>query len=325
MDFLEKLGIFFQGYQPNKKATIANAWFTPEYIKNAAAHWAIALTYKNIKKWLSGYDLPARFSDKTILVVCAGNIPFVGLHDLICVLLAGHRLIIKCSQKDSYLLFDIVSFLKRDFPLLAERIIFTDGLVKKFDAVIATGSDNTQRYFDYYFSKYPNILRKNRNSIAVLTGRETTQDLTHLCDDIFEYFGLGCRSVSKIFVPIGYDFNPLFKASLKYQHLINHPKYKNNYDYQKSIYLLNETPVLTNELFLLAPLENYQTPIAVLGYEYYDRLDSVIDRIKNDSKKIQCIVTAEKIKQGIPFGKAQQPALWDYADGIDTLKFLTTL
>lgn len=310
--------------QQIQKAIATNLWFTEENIKASLLAWSEALTLANLERWLAAYEIANDgTTDKTVGVICAGNLPLVGLHDVLCVLCAGHRLLLKLSQKDTPLMQGVIDCLKAQMPIFQNRITITDFLMKDFDAMIATGSDNTHRYFDHYFSKYPHILRKNRNSVAVLTGAETSEQLAGLCDDIFRYFGMGCRSVAKIYVPKGYDFNPLFKASLKYQDLIDHPKYKNNYDYQKSVYLLSNTPIWENGLLIIVASESYQTPIAVLGYENYDTVEAVFKALEQDKDALQCIVA--NADGFTDFGKAQAPHLWDYADGVDTMQFLTTL
>ncbi|HJP63913.1 MAG TPA: hypothetical protein VJ844_10740, partial [Mucilaginibacter sp.] len=212
-------------------------------------------------------------------------------------------------------------------PAFENQYTFIERLTN-FDAIIATGSNNTSRYFDYYFSKVPNIIRKNRNSVAVLTGTETTQQLFELGHDIFDYFGLGCRNVSKLFVPAGYDVVPFFEAIEPYKTVITHHKYNNNYDYNKSIYLVNKDKHFDNGFLLLKEDKSMASPLAVLFYEHYDNLDSLQELLRQQTENIQCIVTAAQLNvdnQAVDFGQSQQPALWDYADGVDTMDFLTKL
>jgi len=261
--------------------------------------------------------------------VLAGNIPLVGFHDVLCVLISGNFALIKASSQDARLITQVLKRLTAIESAFEQRFAFTERL-KDFDAVIATGSNNTSRYFEYYFGKVPHIIRKNRNSVAVLTGRETTEQLHALGRDIFDYFGLGCRNVSKLFVPEGYDFVPFFEAIEPYKNIINHHKYNNNYDYNKSIYLVNRDKHLDNGFLLVKEDERMVSPLAVLFFEYYDDLQSLDERLNHEKENIQCIVTAAPLASGawgttVNFGRSQQPSLWDYADGVDTMDFLTKL
>lgn len=258
-------------------------------------------------------------------VVMAGNIPLVGFHDLLTVLLAGHRLVAKPSSQDIFLIRYVIDQLVKIEPRFGERIELQDKL-NKVEAVIATGSDNTARYFEYYFRNIPHLIRKNRSSCAVLTGEEPASDLELLGLDIFSFYGLGCRNVSKIFIPSGYDVTALFKHWAAYEKVIHHHKYANNYDYNKSILLVNRTPFLDSGFVLLTENKGTVSPIAVLYYERYEHLDTVRDSIRESTSKIQCIV-GDRVPgiQAVPFGKAQYPELDDYADSVDTMKFLTAL
>jgi len=301
-----------------------NSWFILEQLVFACKSWCISLTYNNLTKWTSNYTLGSN-KTKTVAIVMAGNIPLVGFHDFLSALIAGHKVLIKASHNDKHLLPILAKYLEFIEPKFKNFIRFTDEKLSNFDAVIATGSDNTSRYFEYYFGKYPHIIRKNRNSVAVLTGNETQEELTLLGEDIFRYFGLGCRSVSKLFVPKDYNFDNFFKAIFIYADIINYKKYQNNYDYNKAVYLMSEFKLLENGFLMLKEDPSYASPIATLFYEYYDNLDSLESQLTLDADKIQCIVSKAPLKSTIAFGQTQQPALWDYADGVDTLAFLQEL
>jgi hypothetical protein len=307
-----------------------NAWFTKSNVRFALASWADALQENKINKWFEMYSMSEQTNIKMVGVIMAGNIPLVGFHDFITILMSGHKIKAKLSSNDKLLLPMLAKYLTYVEPKFKEYIEFVDGTLKDIDAVIATGSDNTARYFDYYFGKYPNIIRHNRNSIAVLTGNETETDLSLLADDIMLYFGLGCRNVSKIFVPKDYDFNQLFKALLKYKDLINYTKYSNNYDYNKAVYLMSvdaqiRNSLLDNGLVLLKQDVHYSSPIGTIFYEFYNSLDDVNAIIKQDAEKIQAVVSTADIEEALPFGTTQVPQLWDYADGVDTMQFLLDL
>lgn len=304
-----------------------NAWFTPQSVENAVKALGKMLNKNDLLKWLNEYTIkPGSISKKAGLIL-AGNIPLVGFHDVLCVLITGNHALIKASAQDSRLIKYILTRLVAIDASFADHYTFVERL-ENFDAVIATGSNNTSRYFEYYFSKVPNIIRKNRNSIAVLTGNETTGQLYNLGHDIFDYYGLGCRNVSKLLVPKDYDFVPFFEAIEPYQPIINHHKYNNNYDYNKSIYLVNRDKHLDNGFLLVKEDQGMVSPLAVLFYEYYEDLGAVQDWLKQKSENIQCIVSEAPLKAGtqmVEFGNSQQPALWDYADGIDMMDFLTKL
>ncbi len=303
------------------QAEIHNPWFSRENILFALEAWGNLLTEDNLEHWLKPYDL-SRVEPKTVGMVTAGNIPLVGMHDFISVLITGHKALVKQSSNDRFLLPAMVEILKKIQPEIDDYITFTKHELKDFDVVIATGSNNTARYFQSYFDKYPHIIRKNRNAVAVVTGDETEGELEQLGEDIFRYYGLGCRSVSKIFVPDGYDLNKLFKAIYSQQDIIGHNKYKNNYDYNRAVYLMGGVPVLENGFVLFKEDAGYASPIAVLYYEYYKSLALLKTRLKTDAELIQCVVSTASIDGAIPPGKAQKPELWDYADGVDTVEFL---
>lgn len=299
---------------------VKNPWFTPENVRMAVKAIAGELTAENLVSWTSSYpSLNEQVEPRNIAVIMAGNIPAVGFHDMLSVLISGHRLIAKTSSKDVELpvfLTDILCGINEEFR---KSILITDGQISGFDAVIATGSDNSARYFDYYFGKYPNIIRKNRNSVAILEGNETSQQLAGLGTDVFSYFGLGCRNVSKIYIPEGYDINLLTTAWQEFGNLINHSKYANNYEYNKAIYLVNREPFTDAGYLLLKKDSRLSSPVAVLYYDHYADMNEVRIQTEALKDKIQCITG----KDHLPFGSAQFPHLWDYADGIDTLRFLS--
>ena len=301
-----------------------NGWFTPAQVRFALGSWGDALTTENLEQWLSNYQTPVD-KPKTIGLVLAGNIPLVGFHDLLSVLLAGHKALIKTSSNDQKLLPFLVNYLQQVDPSLGNRIVFAEGKLENFDAVIATGSNNTARYFEYYFKDKPAIIRKNRNSVAVLSGQETTQELVALGEDIFRYFGLGCRNVSKLFVPKGYDFTAFFEAIFVFQDVIHYEKYANNYDYNKAVFLMSNFKLLDNGFLTLKEDPSYASPISSVFYEYYESIADLQLRLAADNDQLQGIVSAAKINSSIPFGSTQKPALWDYAAQVDTLKFLLTI
>jgi hypothetical protein len=305
-----------------------NAWFTPQSVENAVKAIGGMLNKSDLEKWLGIQESKVKNQEpKKIGLILAGNIPLVGFHDTLCVLASGNYAMIKASSNDARLLKYVLSQLVEIAPQFANRFEFVERLAG-FDAVIATGSNNTSRYFDYYFGKVPNIIRKNRNSVAVLTGDETTEQLFLLGHDIFDFFGLGCRNVSKLLVPKHYNFTPFFEAIEPHQPIINHHKYNNNYDYNKSIYLVNGDKHLDNGFLLVKEDTRLASPLAVLFFEYYDDIAAAEIRLTELSDDIQCIVTTVPVKvnnQVVDFGESQKPALWDYADGVDTMKFLTAL
>ena len=302
-----------------------NQWFTPYNVRMALNNIGEALHAEHLSKWLSPYrqKLVIPFEQKTIGVVMAGNIPAVGFHDFLCVLIAGHRLKARLSSSDARLLPAMAEFLSNYLPEWNEKITFVSGKLDHFDAIIATGSNNTSRYFDYYFGKYPHIIRKNRNSIAIITGDENGEELEKLADDIMLFFGMGCRSISKVYVPLGYDFTDLINALRKYEQYSNHNKYRNNYDYARSIFMMNQIPVIDPGFLLIKEDQSVTSRIAVLHYEEYTDIPDVLNSINLNREAIQCVVCHRSIAPDvIPPGNAQKPALWEYADEVDTLDFL---
>jgi len=298
-----------------------NGWFTPEQVYFAVESWAKALREDNLNKWLSAYDL-SEVKPKTVGLILAGNIPLVGFHDFLSVLITGHKVLIKASSNDQHLIVFLANYLISIEPELSNYISFTDGKLENFDAIIATGSNNTARYFEFYFKDKPSIIRKNRNSVAVLNGNESHEDLVGLGEDIFRYFGLGCRNVSKLFVPKDYNFDAFFKAIYEYKDVIFYEKYSNNYDYNKAVFLMSNFKLLDNEFLTLKEDASFSSPISSLFYEYYDDIEDLQKRLEIESDQIQCIVSNNLIPSSISFGQTQQPKLWDYADNVDTIRFL---
>ncbi|GAB2687607.1 acyl-CoA reductase [Mucilaginibacter koreensis] len=304
-----------------------NAWFTPESVAHAVQAIARQLTAQHLTAWLDSYTLPAAHAPKTVGLILAGNIPLVGFHDVICTLIAGHYAQIKASTQDARLILYVL----RQLNIIDAELGSHYSVVNKlegFDAVIATGSNNSSRYFDYYFGKVPHIIRKNRNSVALLTGQETKEQLASLGHDIFDYYGLGCRNVSKLMAPKGYIFDAFFESIESFHTIANHHKYHNNYDYNKAILLVNREPHLDNGFLLLKKDERLTSALAVMHYEEYADLSSAQATLQAQADQIQCVVTQAPVAlpgQVVDFGCSQQPGLSDYADGIDTLDFLLKL
>ena len=301
-----------------------NGWYTPEQVCFAFQSWAKALAQEKLDQWLSAYDFTDR-QPKTIALILAGNIPLVGFHDFLSVLISGHNVLVKTSSNDQHLLPFIAKYLIHIAPEFKDKITFIEGKLENFDAVIATGSNNTARYFEYYFKDKPSIIRKNRNSVALLTGEESREQLEALGEDIFRYFGLGCRNVSKLFVPKNYSFDAFFEAIFKYKEVIEYEKYANNYDYNKAVFLMSNFKLLDNGFLTIKEDNGYSSPISSTFYEFYENIDEVIKRLQDDEDKIQCIVSNNLISNSIPFGQTQSPELWDYADNVDTISFLLTI
>jgi len=302
-----------------ERAGWENPWFIPEFVELATT--AIARDFLKREKlipWAGAYKVPAtQIHPKTVGIVMAGNIPLVGFHDFLATFISGHRQLIKLSTKDQVLLKHLVEKLTEWNPTVAEYVSFSE-MLKGCNAYIATGSNNSARYFEFYFNKYPHIIRRNRTSIAILNGKETRVELGNLADDVYQYFGLGCRNVTKIYVPQDYDFTLLLDVFRKYDHLIDFHKYKNNYDYQLAILILNKQYFMSNGSILLAENKSLFSPISQLHYEHYKEEPNTPNEIKD---QVQCVIG----RKGIEFGMAQQPGLADYADGSDTLQFLLSL
>lgn len=296
-----------------------NGWFTEENVRQAIGGIVSMLKSLELESWLTAYS-NFEGQGKKVGVIMAGNIPMVGFHDMLCVLMSGHRVMAKLSSEDSLLLPAIAKMLIDIEPRFESNIRFVQRL-KEMDAVIATGSDNSARYFENYFGEYPNIIRKNRTSVGFITGNEKEEELSALADDIFLYFGKGCRNVTHLLIPKGYDLNNLFKAFYRYKDVIHHHKYANNYDYNKAIYLMNKTELIENGFLMLKEDESLHSPLSMLNYSYYSNLEEVNEYLSNNAEKIQCVIGQDYI----PFGKAQTPSIRDYADGVDTMEFLLSL
>lgn len=314
-DYLGENGKDWQ--EAKARAGSVNPWFTAEFIDRATEHIRTAyLQEDKLRDWVRHYHLDDNITPKNTGVVMAGNIPLVGFHDFLCVFISGHRQTIKLSSKDDVLLKHLVEVMSKRNPETDQHVSFAE-MLKGCDAYIATGSNNSARYFEQYFSKYPNIIRRNRTSVAILTGEETSEELDRLSDDIHLYFGMGCRNVTKLFVPEGYDFVPLLKSFDRYAWMGDHFKYKNNYDYQLSLALLNNIYYMTNGSTLLIENESIFSPISQLNYRFYADREQVLNQL-GQQDSIQCIIG----HGNIPFGEAQNPGIMDYADGVDTGQFL---
>jgi hypothetical protein len=303
-----------------ERAYQQNKWFTGENIRLALKNINEKfLNESKLMQWISAY--PLKYANpKTIGIVMAGNIPLVGFHDFICTFMSGNRVMVKLSSKDEKLFMFLLQQMMQKNTGLKDWVTITQ-VLKGMDAIIATGSNNSSRYFEYYFSKYPHIIRKNRNAVAVLNGYESRDEIEQLGFDIFSYFGLGCRNVSKLMVPEGYQFDFFFDAIDVYSKLNEHNKYKNNYDYNRAVLLLNKTPHLANDFIILKEDLQVASPVALVHYEYYKNEGDLKQKLERDASAIQCVIG----KGFIPFGESQSPELWDYADRVDTLQFLTTL
>lgn len=332
---MSRLGTYMSSNDENwahvrELAERANGWFTQQFIqlavKNIVAQY---LDPEKLRAWLAAYPaFQQQHAGKPCIgLVMAGNIPLVGFHDFLCVFMAGFPMRIKLSSKDNILWQHIINTLISWDARVANQVQVED-MLKGCDAYIATGSNNSARYFEYYFNKYPSIIRKNRTSVAMLDGNESDEDLSLLADDIHSFFGLGCRNVTKIFVPFGYNFERLLAALGKYKYLADHNKYKNNYDYQLALFLLNKVPYMSNEHVLLVEGKSPFAAISVVHYEYYDQKDELLEKLKMDDR-LQCISNSGNGENGSGtihvLGKNQVPGLFDYADGVDTMAFLSGL
>ncbi|GLB49682.1 acyl-CoA reductase [Neptunitalea lumnitzerae] len=320
---IEKNDLFFDIFQDQiNLAYLRNSWFTKKEVLFACESWSEALKEENITTWLAKYNLTYSKEPKNIAIIMAGNIPLVGFHDFLSVLITGNKAIVKQSSNDNVLLPILAKYLQEVCEDFKDCIVFTDDRLPEFDAVIATGSNNTARYFEYYFKNKPSIIRKNRNSVAVLNGNETEAELRLLGEDIFRYYGLGCRNVSKLYVPEGYDFKKFFESIFIFSDIINEQKYANNYDYNKAVYLMSQFKLLENGFLMLKKDESFSSPIATLFYEEYADSAHIRKILTNKKDDIQCIVGNLADFITIDFGKTQKPQLWDYADNVDTVDFL---
>ena len=317
--------LFFDAFKMQvERAKEFNGWFTLQNVLFSCEGWHKSLTKNNLTNFTLSEDLDKN-TPKTVAIIMAGNIPLVGFHDFLSVLLSGNKVLIKQSSNDKHLLPVLAKYLTYVLPELKDSIRFSEEKLTDFNAVIATGSSNTARYFEHYFGEYPAIIRENRNSVAVLTGKETPEQLKALATDIFTYFGLGCRSVSKLFIPKDYNFDAFFKAMFPNSNIMDNAKYANNYDYNKAVYLMSLFDVLENGFLMLKEDKSYASPISSVFYEYYTDIATLKNTLATDANKIQCIVADGILENEIPFGQTQKPALTDYADGVNTLAFLANL
>lgn len=305
-----------------EKVALHNPWFTKKNVLKSISGIAAMLHPDSLETWLNRYDIPEKNPyPKQIGVVMAGNIPMVGFHDLLCVVMTGHMINAKLSADDNLLLPFLVKVLDTFAPGIGQLVNFETNLIKGAHAYIATGSDNSARYFEYYFGTYPHIIRRNRTSVAVIDGAETDEELAGLADDIFSYFGMGCRNVTQLFIPNDFPIDRLFDAFSTYHYITEHHKYMNNYDYRKSIALLNKTAHFDNGFLLLFESDALFSPVAAINFKHYENLQVVQDWLDLKQSNIQCVTGHGHI----PFGKAQMPKVWDYADGVDTMQFLLSL
>lgn len=320
---------FYDGFAAAlEQEPVLNPWFTRENLMLALAGITSMLEKETLSTWLGHYEIkhPAPGSEKTVGLVLAGNIPLVGFHDLLAVLASGNMALAKTSSKDDRLIRELAMILSAIDPQLGKRISFAEDKLSGMDAVIATGSDNSARYFEYYFRNIPHIIRKNRNGVAVLDGNESQEDLEALGRDIFSYFGMGCRNVTKLYIPEDYDLKILLAVLDRFQDLYQHHKYGNNVDYYRSIYLMNRISILDNGVLLLKEDSAIASPVGVVFYERYSDIGWVQSELERHQQEIQCIVsTSPEIKAAIQPGSTQTPMPWDYADGVDTIRFLLEL
>lgn len=334
-----KLGRFFSDYinnnleslEKNKfdkainESILHNSFFSKKNILKSLLSWSNVLTKKSIDDFLSNYLIKNKKREKKIAIIMAGNIPLVGFHDFFCVIISGNFAVIKLSSKDSHLFKFILSFLVKENPDFDTKFDVVESKLEIFDAVIATGNNISANQFELYFKKYPKIIRKNRHSIAILNGNETKKEIELLANDIFYYYGLGCRNVSKIFIPNNYNLDILFKSFVLWNEVINKNSYSNNYNYYRAIYLLNKEVFFDNGFVLLKESEKIGSPVGTIYFEYYKSDNQIKEMIKKNNEKIQCIVSNNNYPKTIKFGETQMPNLNDFADDIDTFNFLLKL
>lgn len=334
-----KLGRFFSDYinnnleslEKNKfdkainESILHNSFFSKKNILKSLLSWSNVLTKKSIDDFLSNYLIKNKKREKKIAIIMAGNIPLVGFHDFFCVIISGNFAVIKLSSKDSHLFKFILTFLVKENPDFDTKFDVVESKLEIFDAVIATGNNISANQFELYFKKYPKIIRKNRHSIAILNGNETKKEIELLANDIFYYYGLGCRNVSKIFIPNNYNLDILFKSFVLWNEVINKNSYSNNYNYYRAIYLLNKEVFFDNGFVLLKESEKIGSPVGTIYFEYYKSDNQIKEMIKKNNEKIQCIVSNNNYPKTIKFGETQMPNLNDFADDIDTFNFLLKL
>ena len=296
-----------------------NGWFTEDCVRQALEGLSNMMNSDDLTKWTSNYSYNS--TPKKVLLIMAGNIPLVGFHDLLCVWLTGNYAQIKLSSDDQTLLPAILNLMNEIHPELQSKYSIEIGKITKSEAVIATGSDNSNMYFEKYFGHLPSLFRKNRTSIAVLDGNESKDELFNLGKDIFQFYGKGCRNVSYLLIPDTFNLDVLFEAILPYHELINHKKYGNNYDYNRAIHLLNQEKFLDNNFVILKETDALFSPISMIHYSRYQNQNEIIEFTKKNSNHIQIVIG----RKFIPFGQGQNPKIWDYADGIDTMQWLNKL
>lgn len=311
-----------------KKANAANGWFTIDNVKYAIMSLGKMLKNDNLNKWIERYesDFCLGNNARKIGVIMAGNIPAVGFHDLLCVLISGNKILIKSSSADDHLIRFIADLLIEIEPEFEKYIQFAGDKLKDFDAIIATGSNNTSRYFEHYFGKFPNIIRKNMNAVALLNGNETNADIEGLAEDVFRYFGMGCRNVSAILAPNDYDMERITSGFQSWEQIIDHNKYYNNYVYYKTLSTLNIEQYYDGGFYIMKASESIPGPLSVINIISYNSLDDAKNFIEDHLQEIQCVASIESsVKKHVKPGQTQNPELWDYADEIDTMKFLISL
>lgn len=320
---------FLEGYRAAiAEAQLFNHWFSEENLHHALEAWSQNLSLEQLNKWCEGYSTDHFQPEQSlrIAIIMAGNIPLVGFHDLLCVLISGHKALAKPSSDDEKLMPYLAQVLVAIDKHFAPYLHFADGKLQDFDAVIATGSNNSARYFQQYFGKYPHIIRKNRSSVAVLSGAESEAELTALGEDIFRYFGLGCRNISKAYLHEDFDLDRLFKAILPFASVADNKKYGNNYDYNRAIYLMEKHDFQENGFFIIKESEQLHAPVAVLHYQRYTSLEEVSKELAEQDQEIQCLVGKDELPmETVNFGQSQKPALWDYADKVDVIEFLSSI
>jgi len=311
---------FFNFKSAIKIASTKNSWFSINMINRSIEIWSNNLSQVNLDKWMSNYDIPEKIN-KNVLIICAGNLPLVGLHDIICCISLDLNTQIKLSKNDDILIPAVLEVLAFFDNQISDKFKILDNNPVNFNTVIATGSNNSNRYFNHYFGNHPHIFRKNRTSIAVIDQHTSDQELNKLSDDILQYYGLGCRSVTKLFVHESFDLNRIYQSVFNYKNLASNNKYMNNYDYNRSIFLLEKKLFFDNGFLILKEDKSLFSPISVVNYEFYSDLEFLEKELLDKNNEIQCRVGVG----GISFGTAQKPDLWDYADGVDTIDFLTKI
>ncbi|MDA9564012.1 acyl-CoA reductase [Flavobacteriales bacterium] len=338
IEVLVQLGDFIDSFLKNPdnhewsnlidQAYALNNWFTRESILSSFQGIRLFLRREALETWTTNYPIDQEFeTSKRVGAILAGNLPMVGFHDLLCVFVSGHKFLGKLSSDDRLLMMSVVQKMTEIDKRVLDYITWKEQLKDGIDAVIATGSNNSARYFHHYFGKYPHVIRKNRNSVAVLTGNETKEQLKDLGKDIFQYYGLGCRNVSKLFLPNGYNIDQFYEGIFEFGNVIDHNKYNNNYSYNRTVYLMQDTKFFDNNFLLLKEDNSMHSPIGAIYFETYSEIEKVKSRLEDEEENIQCLVTEipDLHPRQVGFGEAQIPQLDDYADGLDTMAFLANL